>query len=187
VETLFITRDIESALRADADVQVGGIPTQRRFSPLINDLGNPIQARTVLGRVASQWSREPHYAAHYARHLLYEQPREIDQAITIPINAAKKEETDAALIHVVGMAYGVRMEQTLTEAKSNDSPLAEVEEQTRADFEEATRNFARSTELKRRERGIVATIQTVTLLVRFSVEIAGATDIAKFLREPARR
>ncbi len=119
VQTLFITRDIESALQADVDVTVGGIAMQRRFSPLINDLGNVTQARAIFRRIVGQWPRELHYAAHLARHLMYEEPKEIDQAVQIATQAERTAHAagDAALVHVAGMAYRVRMEQRLREAK----------------------------------------------------------------------
>jgi hypothetical protein len=120
VQTLFITRDIESALSADVDIDVGGIATQRRFSPLINDLGNVAQARTIFRRVVQQWPKEPHYAAHLARHLMYEEPKEIDDAVQLATRAEKSQGAadDAALVHIAGMAYRVRMEQRLREART---------------------------------------------------------------------
>ena len=190
VQTLFITRDIESALQADADVQVGGIPTQRRFSPLINDLGNVAQARTILRRVVQQWPKEPHYGAHLVRHLLYEEPRELGEAIEIATQTenAPQASADGALIHVAGMAFRVRMEQRLREARSGGQKLNAIEDETRADFQQAINRFARATDLKpSNEYGLVATVQTVTALLNFSTPLAGVKDLGSFLREPSRR
>jgi hypothetical protein len=149
VQTLFITRDIESALQADVDVEVGGIATQRRFSPLINDLGNVAQARTIFRRVVQQWPTEPHYAAHLARHLMYEEPKEIDEAVELATRAEKAPEAagDAALVHVAGMAYRVRMEQRLREAKIDGNALISIENAIRSDFQQAVEHFVRSTDL----------------------------------------
>lgn len=188
VQRLFITRDIESALRADADVEVGGIATQRRFSPLINDLGNVAQARSIFRRVVQQWPKEPHYAAHLARHLLYEEPKEIEEAVQIATRAEKVPQAadDAALVHVAGMAYRVRMEGHLREAQSDGQALSSVEDAVRADFQQSIEHFARSTALKpTNEHGLVATVQTASTLLRLSTEIAKATDLAAFLRQPS--
>ena len=185
VQTLFITRDIESALQADVDVEVGGIATQRRFSPLVNDLGDITQARTIFRRVVQLWPREPHYAAHLARHLMYEEPREITEAIQIATRAEKAPEAtgDAAIVHVAGMAYRVRMERQLREARNAGQALSSSEDAVRADFQQAVDHFARSTDLKpSTEHGLVATVQTVSTLLRLSTEISKATDLGSFLR-----
>jgi hypothetical protein len=188
VQTLFITRDIESALQADTDVQVGGIATQRRFSPLINDLGNVVQARAIFRRVVQQWPKEPHYAAHLARHLLYEEPKEIDEAVQIATRAEDLPEDigDAALVHVAGMAYRVRMEQRLREAKIDGQALSSIEDAVRSDFQQAIDHFAKSTALNpSTEHGLVATVQTASILLRLSSEIVKATDLGIFLRQPS--
>jgi tetratricopeptide (TPR) repeat protein len=189
VQTLFITRDIESAIEADNDIQAGGIATQRRFSPLINDLGNVAQARTIFRRVVQLWPKEPHYAAHLARHLLYEEPKEIEEAVTIAsaVERVARDDGDAALVHVAGMAYRVRMEQRLRETRNEGKSLQSIESSTRSDFETAVDAFARATAMKPgNEYGLVATIQTVGTLLRFSSELANATDLGQFLRQPSR-
>jgi len=190
IQTLFITRDIESALQADTDLHAGGLSMQRRFSPLINELGSVTQARTILRSVANQWPMEPHYAAHLVRHLLYEEPKEVDEAIAIALRAKDMPRAidDAAVIHVVGMAYRVRMEQRLREAASEGQRLDEIEELNRADFQQAIDYFARATGAKpNNEHGLVATIQTVAELLRQSVAIAKSKDLSDFLKPPARR
>jgi tetratricopeptide (TPR) repeat protein len=186
VQTLFITRDIESTLQADVDAEMGGIARQRRFAPLINDLGNVIQARAIFRRVVQQWPREPHYAAHLARHLMYEEPKEIDEAVQLATRAEKAPEAkdDAALVHVAGMAYRVRMEQRLREAKNDGNTLRSIEDELQSDFQQAVDHFARATNLKpSNEHGLVATIQTTSTLLRLSVEITKANDLGSFLRQ----
>jgi tetratricopeptide (TPR) repeat protein len=188
VKTLFITRDFESALQADTDVQAGGIPTQRRFSPLINDLGNVTQARRIFKRVVQLWPKEPHFAAHLARHLLYEEPKEIDEAIQFAKRAASTPHaaTDASLVHVVGMAYRVRMEQRLREARNEGLDLKIIEDRNQADFQEAIDHFEKATDIKPgSEHGLVAIIQTITVLLGVSMEIAKARDLGEFLRAPS--
>ncbi|MBR1270612.1 hypothetical protein JQ629_24360 [Bradyrhizobium sp. AUGA SZCCT0222] len=189
VQTLFITRDIESAIEADNDIQTGGIATQRRFSPLINDLGNVAQARTIFRRVVQLWPKGSHYAAHLARHLLYEEPKEVEEAVTIAtaVERTSRDDGDAALVHVVGMAYRVRMEQRLREASNEGRALQSIEGDTRSDFQAAVDAFTRATAMKPgNEYGLVATIQTVSTLLRFASELAKATYLGQFLRQSSR-
>lgn len=75
------------------------------------------------------------------------------------------------------------MEQRLREAKNDQLPLHSIEGDSRRDFEVAIDAFARATALKPgNEYGLVATIQTVSMLLRFSSEIERATDLSQFLR-----
>lgn len=180
-----LLRAIESALQADVDIEVGGIATQRRFPPLINDLGNVALARNIFRRIVQLWLREPHYIAYLARHLMYEEPKEIDEAVQLAARAEKipKAADDAPLVHVAGMAYRVRMEQRLREARNAGHTLASIEEAVKADFQQAVDHFATSTELKPgREHGLVATIQAASTLLRLSTEIAKTSDLGAFLR-----
>ena len=190
VQTLFITRDIESALQADTDVQVGGSPTYRRFSPLVIELGSSQLARSILRRIVTRWPKEPHYAAHLARHLLYEEPKEIDEALNIAKTSARMtpHQEDAALTHVVGMAYRVRMEQRLREAINAGHSLATVEPQSLSDFQDSIDNFEKSTDLKPgNEHGLVATIQAVKFLLQLSMEVAGIKILGDFLRNSSQQ
>ncbi|HLP68894.1 MAG TPA: hypothetical protein VK181_15370 [Rhizobium sp.] len=183
VQSLFITRDTESAIIVDVDVSVGGIGN-RRFSQLINDVGNAELARELLDLVSKIWPKEPHYAAHLARHLMYEEPQDIDEAVQKAnlIEKVRGAESDAALVHIAGMAHRIRMEQLLKEAVVQLLPLAEVEARVQSDFGEAINRFERSTELKAsNEHGLVATIQTVSILLRQSMHLARADSLATFL------
>ncbi|MDO8605459.1 MAG: hypothetical protein Q7R40_02880 [Phaeospirillum sp.] len=185
VKALFITRDIESAIQADVDASVGGIPNQRRFSLLISDLGNAELARSVFRRITQIWPREPHYAAHLARHLMYEDPKDINGAVLQAEFAEKlpEGEGDAALVHVSGMAHRLRMEQLLKEAAIEGRALTEIEPEVLADYEMAVDYFDRSTQLKpSNEHGLVATIQTVSSLLRHSIRLSGTNNLAEFLR-----
>lgn len=183
VQSLFITRDTESAILADVDFSVGGI-ANRRFSQLINDIGNAELARDLFSRVTKIWPREPHYIAHLARHLMYEDPRDIDGAVKKVSLAEDLPEAkdDAALVHVAGMAHRIRMEQVLQEAIAQDLNLADVEDTVRSDFDEAVSRFERSTQIKpSNEHGLVATIQTVSKLLRQSMRLAGEGNLSTFL------
>jgi tetratricopeptide (TPR) repeat protein len=189
VQALFITRDFESTIQADVDVSVGGIPNQRRFSLLLNDLGNAEVARQVFVRITQIWPREPHYSAHLARHLMYEDPRDFDQAVKQAKFATTMPdgENDAALNHVLGMAHRLRMEQFLKEAASEGRALSETEPTVLADYEMAVEQFDRATELKpSNEHGLVATIQTVSRLLQHSIKLSGMDNLAAFLRSPSR-
>lgn len=191
VQTLFITRDIESALQADTDVQSGGIAAHRRFSPLIGDVGSVAQARTILERVAQQWPSEPHYAAHLARHYLYEEPREIEKALhtaQAALSATPEASLDAALVHTVGMTFRVRMEELLNEARHADHPISDWEDLARRDYNEAISYFNTANALKpSNEHGYVATVQAGAALIRHAVKLSGSESLRKFLEDPGRR
>jgi hypothetical protein len=140
IEEIFITRDRESAARTDAEA-LGGY---RRYSPLIYDIGNVETARNILKRVVVAWPDEPHFAAHLARHLFYEEPREMGQAVELAIEAEKVGNGDAILSHVVGMAYRIRMDARLIEAKNAGQPLESIESAVQADYRDAFDAFDRS-------------------------------------------
>lgn len=183
VQALFISRDFESIILADVDVSAGGIAS-RRFSQLISDIGNTELARNLLDRVTQIWPREPHYVAHLARHLMYEDPRDINGAVQKARLAESLPEAqrESALVHVAGMAHRLRMEQVLKEAVMQNKTLVEVEEMVQADFAEAIDHFERSTQIKpSNEHGLVATIQTVSSLLRQSMPLSGADSLATFL------
>ncbi|MBZ0164823.1 MAG: hypothetical protein K8H74_19190 [Notoacmeibacter sp.] len=183
VQALFISRDFESAILADVDVSVGGV-ANRRFSQLINDVGNAELARKLLDRVSLAWPREPHYAAHLARHLMYEEPKDIDGAVQKAHLAEESSEAEgeSALVHVAGMAHRIRMEQILKEAISQHHNLADVETAVQSDFAEAINRFERSTEIKQsNEHGLVATVQTVSSVLRQSMQLSGADNLSTFL------
>ncbi|MBB4120744.1 hypothetical protein [Martelella radicis] len=183
VQSLFITRDTESAILADVDVSVGGIGS-RRFSQLINDIGNAELARKLFDRITQIWPREPHYAAHLARHLMYEDPKDIDEAVRKASFAEQLPDagSDATLVHVAGMAHRIRMEQILKEAITQCHTLGAVETAVQSDFVEATSRFERSTQIKpSNEHGLVATIQTVSILLRQSMRLSGVDNFSAFL------
>ena len=83
VTAIFVTRDTAALLGTDADLLAGGLPRQRAFAPLVHDFGSVEVSRKVLQRVFNEWPNEPHFAVHYARHLLYQEPREIDRAMRV--------------------------------------------------------------------------------------------------------
>jgi hypothetical protein len=190
VETLFITRDTGSALEADVDAAAGGVPTQRRFSPLILQLGSVDLARPILDQVASEWRDQPHYAIHYARHLLYEEPRDIAAAIEVATRAKNMPAAadDDAVVHVVGMCHRVRMEQRLQDAISRGLSLKSVEDHVRADFDRAREHFLEVNRIApATEYGNVAIIQMVTYLLQRSVELDGARDLTSFVSNDGHR
>ncbi len=183
VQSLFITRDTESAILADVDISVGGIGS-RRFSQLVNEIGNAQLARKLFEQIIRIWPREPHYSAHFARHLMYEDPKDIDEAVQKAKFAEllPDAESDATLIHVAGMAHRIRMEQILNEAIQQHIPMSAVENAVQADFSEAIMRFERSTRIKTsNEHGLVATIQTISILLRRSMHLSGVNNFSTFL------
>jgi hypothetical protein len=190
MNTLFVTRDTVTVLEADAEIQAGGLPKQRRFSPLITDLGDVVRARSILERLCREWPRQPHYPVHYARHLLYEQPELIEKAIEVASRAESSPEgaTDDTVVHTVGMCFRVRMQTTLREAKERDLRFDDVAESVRTDYEKAVELFARVTQLApMSEYGHVASIQTASALLRSGVELSKAGTLSEFIRGEGRR
>ena len=182
VETLFLTRDTTAALENDADVQTGNLSRQRRFSPLIQDIGNAESSRSLLRVIVTQWPTHPHYSVHYARHLLYEQPREIDQAIAVAAGAERNGTRDDAVIHNLGMCYRIRMEAALIDARERGLRFEAIEDSVKSDFAAATGKFITVTDLApTSEYGRVASIQTVSTLVRSAVQLSGAGSFADFV------
>jgi hypothetical protein len=173
VETLFITRDTKAALEGDADFKSGGIPKQSRFSPLIEDIGSVEAARALLKRLKDDWVEEPHFSVHYARHLIYEQPREIGQAL-VALEIAERSVTveDDVIVHMLGMCHRVSMEVRIEAAKQVKQAFIDIEADSRTDAMEALGRFARASELNAEsEYGQVASIQTITRLLRSATEM----------------
>jgi hypothetical protein len=185
VTTLFVARDITALLSADADVLAGGVPRQSRFAPLIHDLGSVEVGRAVLKALFNDWPREPHFAVHYARHLLYEEPREVDQAMRVVELAYRGPgRDDDAVVHTLGMCYRVRTEWTLRRAREQKLRFSDVEDQVQSDSRNALEHFTDASRLNPvSEYGHISTIQTVSSLLRGAVQLS-ATDLAGLLKDP---
>jgi hypothetical protein len=185
METVFLTRDTARALADDTSARAGAFLHLRRFSPLIQDIGNAPMARAILERVWSLWGvDEPHTAVHYARHLLYEHPSEVDRAINVAEAAMRTEsgQRDPAVIHVVGTCYRIRMERHLDEAlNSGTGAHGDIYEQVRVDFETALSHFQQALELEESEYGHISSVQTIGKLVIAARQLAGARTLAEFL------
>lgn len=183
VDLLYITRDTKAALALDEDVQSGGIPRQGLFSPLIEDIGNVEVARALLKRVKDDWPEELHFAVHYARHLLYKQPREVDLAMRVlePLESGIGARDDVVM-HMIGMCHRVRMAATLERAIETNQKLSEIEESVKRDCKEALAKFKAAISINpTSEYGYVASIQTVSRLIRNSVELSEYDQPAEFL------
>jgi hypothetical protein len=125
IDTLFLVRDLPTALDADVEASGGHIVSPpRRFSPLIRDIGQSVLARELFERLSRLWPERPHYAVHLARHLLYEDPKDVERAIQIMTRTAESSEgkDDDTVVHTLGQAYRIRMELALkAAADSNQS------------------------------------------------------------------
>ncbi|KYG06363.1 hypothetical protein BE21_35350 [Sorangium cellulosum] len=189
IETIFVTRDLVTALEADADAERGSLSRQRRFSPLIADLGSVEIARKVLSQVVNVWPNEPHFSVHYARHLLYEEPKDVEKAIAVATQAAQTPNgsNEHSVVHMVGMCYRVRMESLLRVAFEQNRSFDSVAEQVMSDFQEAVSRFAHSVELQpASEYGHVATIQTVRALLEGIMKVT-RQNLPELLATPGRR
>ncbi|SHI93329.1 hypothetical protein SAMN02745216_00736 [Desulfatibacillum alkenivorans DSM 16219] len=184
IETLFVTRDTDIALEADASFQEGGI-VRSRFSPLIFEIGRAELARTLLSKVTNQWPKEPHYAIHYARHLLYENPMEIEKAINVARSAEGMEisRDDHAIVHMVGMCYRAKALATLQGAKERNLHLDDVEKSVKEDFDIAIDKFHTAISINEQsEYGHVAAIQMIRKLLEYCMELAGSKSLADFMK-----
>jgi hypothetical protein len=189
VTSVFVTRDTAALLTADADILAGGIPRQRRFAPLIHDFGSAEVGRKVLQRVFNDWPNEPHFAVHYARHLLYEEPREIEQAMRVAelSQSSQLGKNDDTVVHTLGMCYRIRMDSTLKTARENHEDFAAVEAALESDSKTALECFAKASDLDRvSEYGHISSIQTVSTLLRGATELS-ATDLSGLLKVPKRK
>ncbi|MEG6550033.1 hypothetical protein V6C53_07340 [Desulfocurvibacter africanus] len=183
IETLFLTRDTAVVLEADTDFKAGRIAS-KRFSPLILNIGDPERSRSLLKELTRIWPLENHYAVHYARHLLYESPKEIDLALAVAERAQSTDDggLDDVVIHTVGMCYRGRMEARLEEAKELGIPYDDIAVSVKQDFEIAKDQFVKATEINpRSEYGHVATIQTVSILVNGIKTLTKMDELAELL------
>ncbi|SOB60517.1 conserved protein of unknown function [Pseudodesulfovibrio profundus] len=186
IETLFLTRDTAIVLEADTDYQAGRFAS-KRFSPLILHIGNSEQSRSLLKELTRIWPFENHYAVHYARHLLYESPKEIEAAITVAERAENSEEGefDDVVIHTVGMCYRGQIEAHFEEAKELGTPYEDIASTVRQDFEISKEKFVKATELNpRSEYGHVATIQSVSILVNRIKTLTKKDTLESLLASP---
>ncbi len=189
MDTLFVTRDMQAALEADADVQEGAIPLRPKFSPLIMDLSTE-HGRALLSYIFSAWPSQPHYAVHYARHLLFRNPQEIDQALQVALAAERAPQgaNDDAIVHMVGMCYRVRLNVRLSGALAHGQKFGDVESGIKSDFEAAVEKFQKASRLNERsEYGHVTLIQTASSLLRMGQQLAGSATLDDFVRAKERR
>jgi hypothetical protein len=159
VESLFVTRDTTSALESDIGANQA---EQRKFSALINEVGNVVMARKLLKRLTTIWPDRPHYSVHYVRHLLYEDPQELDEAQLRAEFAAGSNagSNDSAVIHIRGMCHRLRVENTLESALEANANLTSTSEAIRPSYLAAAKDFQSATELSpNNEHGLVASIQ----------------------------
>lgn len=191
VQVVFLTRDTVRAIEGDADAVSGGLAGGRRFSPFIRDVGNQVLARTILARIAQIWPAQPHHAVHYARHLLYEDPADVNLAVSVATDAEQRQsgEKDDAVAHTVGMCWRVKLERSLDEAKESQIDFDAISEEVREYFNHAIAGFDRSIVLSKssNEYGHVSTIQTVAKLIRGASSLSRSKDLSEFLRIPNSR
>jgi hypothetical protein len=190
VQTVFLTRDTIAAIEGDTETKAGALPRASRFSPFIRDVGNTELAREILRKIAGLWPDHPHHAVHYTRHLLYEAPTDVDLAIKVATAAGQTEKgsEDDAVAHTIGMCYRIKMENVLQNAKETGAGFDGVEGEVRRHYESAIEYFDLSITHAdaRSEYGRVATIQTVSKLLRNALEVSGEPHLARFLRGSSR-
>lgn len=184
IEEVFITRDREGAARTDAEALGGGY---RRYSPLVYDIGNVETARAILKKIVSAWPDEAHFAAHLARHYFYEEPREIGKAVELAHDAEKAGDGDAILSHVVGMAYRIRLDARLIEAKSAGHSLESIESDVQDDYRAALEAFDRSMKGGgNSSHSLVSKVQMSSEVFRKAIDLTKLNNLADFLKRPGR-
>ena len=189
IETIFLTRDSAIVLEADTDFIAGRQPLANRFSPLIHSIGTQEVARDLLKKLSALWPKEPHFSVHYARHLLYESPVEVERAIQVSERAMnlEKGQTDDVVIHMVGMCYRSRLYDKMELAQKQGTSFDDVEQNLRENYLIACDHFTKATELnKNSEYGHVATIQMVKKLISSVIELANTKDLAFFMKQKRR-
>lgn len=191
INTLFVVRDTATALEADVEIRAGAIPSsqRRRFTQLIQDLGQSVQARNILKALVRFWPNNLNYAVHLVRHLLYEEPKEIEEAVRLATCAEQTTEgaRDDKVVHISGQAYRIRMEQTLDHAVEANQSFRDISDAVRTDYERAIEKFSRAIELNPySEYGHVASIQTATRLLQRGKELSRARSLIDFLRGDGR-
>ena len=192
IDIMFVVRDITAALEEDlkAQEQVSVRREHTRFSPLITDMGNSEHARALLKRLTIVWPMQLHYAVHHARHLLYEDPQEVEEAIKVAKAIADSPEgqKDDTVIHNLGMCHRFRMVERLREARRERLALKDVVDDVRRDFDEASRLFLVSSSLNPlSEYGHVTLIQTVTTLLSDAMSLTGSESLSVLLAEPTNK
>lgn len=182
IEEVFITRGREGT--SHTETTGGG---SRRYSPLVYDIGNVETARAILNKIVLAWPDEPHFAAHLARHFFYEEPREIERAIELAVEAEKSGDGDAILAHVVGMAYRIRMDARLIEAKSAGDSLDSIECGVQDDYRAAVAAFDRSMKGGgNSSHSLVSKVQMSFEMLKKTMELAKVKSLGEFLKRPRR-
>lgn len=165
IETLFFTRDIAATLERDSTLMSGGIAYRDRYSPLIMKIASTDLERKVIEKICHIWRDEPHYAVHYARHLLYEEPRMIDKAYSLlrSTSFTPNGRGTSAVFQMLGMCNRFKINTLLQEPREYSEILPELIEI----FSEAINFFKEASSLRSKsEYGYVASLQLCRDIIR---------------------
>jgi hypothetical protein len=158
IETIFFSRDISTTLEQDSVLIEGRITYKNRYSPLIMKIRSTDLERKIIEKICRSWKNEPHYAVHYARHLLYEEPKMIGKAYGLlrSISFTPKGQATSAIFQMLGMCNRFKINSLLLEPREYGEILPELVEI----FEEAIDFFEEATALRNNsEYGYVASLQ----------------------------
>lgn len=188
VTSIFVTRDTSMILGTDSDIAAGFVSHNRPFAPLLHDIGSVEMSRRVLRKVFNDWPNEPHFAVHYARHLLYEQPKDIDGAESaVTMSYRGSGHNDNTVAHTLGMCHRTRLKAIIDSAREHSSRFTDIERNLETEANQAMRYFAEASELDQiSEYGHLSTIQTAATLLRSAAELS-KMDLAGILKDPQHR
>ncbi len=165
IETLFFSRDTATTLERDSTLVSGGIAYKDRYAPLILKISNTDLERKVIEKICLIWRDEPHYAVHYARHLLYEEPKSIDKAYNMlrSISFTPNGKATSAVFQMLGMCNRFKINNLLQEDREYSDILPELIEI----FNEAINFFKEASALRSKsEYGYVASLQLCRDIIR---------------------
>lgn len=78
VASLFMDRDTYSQMEQDLYLN-----NRKKYSRLVMDINRAPLQRELLDKIRKLWPSNPHFAVHWARHMLYEDPCERDRAYAV--------------------------------------------------------------------------------------------------------
>lgn len=180
VRSVFVERDTETVIKEDLIVH-----TRRPFAPIIERIDASEDSRDLLKRITRTWDREPHFAVHYIRHLLYREPSAWDDALLECEMLARLPEMDVDYIlpHTIGMVHRSKM---LDRLKTGATSFVLIADTLKHDFDQAIRYFDRATALAGpdNEYGRVSALKAITWLFQYGRELAKCSTLTAFLFQP---
>lgn len=172
---LFIQRD---HLSADSD-------KRNLFSPLLIEIRDEAYQAQILRLLTNVLPDEPHFWNHFARHCMYSESRRFSDAIEYLNRAIELAPDDELHQHTLGMAYALRVRETLKEYSRASSQHVAAWHAIESDYLVARACFrkARGLSINASQYPFVSDIQLVTRTISALRSISGASSFVDFLVE----